>query len=130
MVALTLKKKERISRRSLIEKLFTGGCSRSMSIFPLRAVYTFVDKVEDDVAVQILVSVSKRHFKRAVKRNRVKRQIRESFRLNKAILYDAQHEHEDKTLAIAFIWLADKLYSSEEIESRMVALLHKINEKS
>lgn len=101
-----------------------------MSIFPLRAVYTFVDRDDEDVAVQILVSVSKRHFKRAVKRNRVKRQIRESFRLNKIILSDAMHGHEDKTLEIAFIWLADKLYSSEEIESRMVALLHRINEKS
>lgn len=130
MVALTLKKKERISRRSLIEKLFTGGCSCSMSIFPLRAVYTFVDRDDEGVAVQILVSVSKRHFKRAVKRNRVKRQIRESFRLNKTILSDVVSGHEGKTLEIAFIWLADKLYSSEEIEIRMVALLHRINEKS
>lgn len=129
-MALTLHKNERIKSRTLIEKLFTGGESRSMSVFPLRAVYTYVDKEEHGVEVQMLASVSKRHFKRAVKRNRVKRQIRDSFRRNKAILAETVNNHQDKTLAIAFIWLADKLYSSAEIESRMEAILHRIDEKT
>lgn len=64
----------------MIEKMFAGG-SRSFSVFPLRVVYLPVEELE--APVSILVSVSKRRFKRAVKRNRVKRQIREAYRMNK-----------------------------------------------
>ena len=47
-----------------------------MSAFPIRVVYRLVDQQPDMAQVQMLVSVPKKHFKRAVKRNRVKRQIR------------------------------------------------------
>lgn len=63
--------------------MFAGG-SRSFSIFPLRVVWLPVEEL--DVQASILISVSKRRFKRAVKRNRIKRQIREAYRLNKQIL--------------------------------------------
>ena len=71
----TLRKSERLDRKKVIEKMFAGG-SRSFSVFPLRVVYLPVEELE--APVSILVSVSKRRFKRAVKRNRVKRQIREA----------------------------------------------------
>ena len=70
-----LRKPERLSRKKIIEKMFAGG-SRSFSIFPLRVVWLPVEEL--DVSASLLVSVSKRRFKRAVKRNRVKRQIREA----------------------------------------------------
>lgn len=76
----TLRKSERLDRKKVIEKMFAGG-SRSFSVFPLRVVYLPVEELE--APVSILVSVSKRRFKRAVKRNRVKRQIREAYRMNK-----------------------------------------------
>lgn len=63
--------------------MFAGG-SRSFSIFPLRVIWLPVEEL--DVQASILISVSKRRFKRAVKRNRIKRQIREAYRLNKQIL--------------------------------------------
>lgn len=63
--------------------MFAGG-SRSFSIFPLRVVWLPAEEL--DVQASILISVSKRRFKRAVKRNRIKRQIREAYRLNKQIL--------------------------------------------
>ena len=71
----TLRKSERLDKKKVIEKMFAGG-SRSFSVFPLRVVYLPVEELE--APVSILVSVSKRRFKRAVKRNRVKRQIREA----------------------------------------------------
>ena len=58
--------------------MFEGGVSKSFSIFPIRVVYMPVEQGE--VPASILISVSKRRFKRAVKRNRVKRQIREAYR--------------------------------------------------
>ena len=68
----TLRKPERLNRKKIIEKMFAGG-SRSFSVFPLRVVYLSVEELE--APASILVSVSKRRFKRAVKRNRVTRQI-------------------------------------------------------
>lgn len=73
----TLHKTERLDKKKVIDKMFSGG-ARSFSVFPLRVVYLSVEELE--APVSILVSVSKRRFKRAVKRNRVKRQIREAYR--------------------------------------------------
>ena len=85
--------------------MFAGG-SRSFSVFPLRVVYLPVEELEADAS--ILISVSKRRFKRAVKRNRVKRQIREAYRVNKHELLNALAEKKCR-LVIAFIYLSDQL---------------------
>ena len=79
-----------------------------MSAFPIRVVYRLVDQQPDMAQVQMLVSVPKKHFKRAVKRNRVKRQIREAYRQHKQILWQKVLEG-DKALLLSFIWLDDNL---------------------
>lgn len=120
-----LRKPERLSRKKIIEKLFAGG-SRSFSIFPLRVVWLPVEEL--DVQASLLVSVSKRRFKRAVKRNRVKRQIREAYRLNKQPLLEALAE-KDLRLALAFIYLSDELTDSAVIAEKMKITLARIVEK-
>ena len=107
----TLHKSERLDKKKVIDKMFSGG-ARSFSVFPLRVVYLPVEELE--APVSILVSVSKRRFKRAVKRNRVKRQIRQD---------------EGRQLAVAFIYLSDRLVDSLEIEERMKVALARITEK-
>ena len=81
---------------------------------------------EGEDPVQMLVSVSKKHFKRAVKRNRVKRQIREAYRHHKQIL--VENVPQDTSLAIAFIWLADELFDSQQVERSVKRLLRKVAE--
>ena len=120
-----LRKPERLSRKKIIEKLFAGG-SRSFSIFPLRVVWLPVEEL--NVQASLLVSVSKRRFKRAVKRNRVKRQIREAYRLNKQPLLEALAE-KDLRLALAFIYLSDELVDSTVIAEKMKIALARIVEK-
>ena len=122
----TLSKRERIVSRKLIEQLFSKGSSRSTSAFPLRIVFMEKGREEGEAAVQILVSVSKRHFKCAVKCNRVKRQIREAYRHHKHLL--AGRVPEDKSLAIAFIWQADELFDSQQVKSSVKRLLVKVAE--
>lgn len=119
----TFRKHERLNRKKVLEKMFAGG-ARSYSFFPLRMVYIFAPELEG-AQVSVLVSVSKRHFKRAVKRNRVKRQIREAYRLNKHLLLDALPEG-CPPLALAFIYLSDDLCDAELIEQRMKAALARV----
>ena len=121
----TLHKVERLDKKKIIEKMFAGG-SRSFSVFPLRVVYLPVEELEADAS--ILISVSKRRFKRAVKRNRVKRQIREAYRVNKHELLNALAEKKCR-LAIAFIYLSDQLKESSVIEERVKTALARIVEK-
>lgn len=120
-----MRKPERLNKKKIIEKMFAGG-SRSFSIFPLRVVWLPVEEL--DVQASILISVSKRRFKRAVKRNRIKRQIREAYRLNKQILL-APLTEKNRRLAIAFIYLADELMNSALVEERIKAALTRIVEK-
>lgn len=123
----TLCKAERQHRRSIIGRLFEGG-SKSVSVFPLRVVYMPVGRDEADVPVSILVSVPKRHFKRAVKRNRVKRQVREAYRLHKQILWEALAD-KPYGMVLAFIWLDKELHTTEEVRNKVKNLLGRIAEK-
>ena len=122
----TLCKAERLHSKIVIEKMFAGGFSRSFSVFPLRAVYMSVEQQE--VPVSILISVPKKRFKRAVKRNRVKRQIREAYRKNKGPLCQVLQEKR-LGLTISFIYLSDELCRTEEIEEKVKVLLARIAER-
>ena len=121
----TLHKTERLDKKKVIDKMFSGG-ARSFSVFPLRVVYLPVEELE--APVSILVSVSKRRFKRAVKRSRVKRQIREAYRKNKSLLVDELQRREQR-LAVAFIYLSDELIATSELEEKMKIALARISEK-
>ena len=118
----TFRKPERLNRKKVLERMFAGG-ARSYSFFPLRVVYVPAQELE--VPVSVLVSVSKRRFKRAVKRNRVKRQVREAYRLNKHLLLDVLPPG-CPPLAVAFIYLANELCDSALITRRMQAALARV----
>ena len=120
-------KRERIVSRKLIEQLFSKGSSFSVSAFPLRIVVLETERVADDIPVQVLISVSKRHFKHAVDRNRVKRQVREAYRHHKQIL--TEKVQQEQTFAIAFIWLADELLESATVVKSVKKLLGKAAER-
>lgn len=123
----TFPKSERMVSRRLMESLFGGRSSHSVVTFPLRIVYTTRERSPQDSPIQILVSVSKKHFKHAVDRNRVKRQIREAYRRNRQVI--AESLPEDRQLLMACVWLSDGHCPSAEIESKMVSLLRRVGEK-
>ena len=83
----TLSKEERLSWKRHIDRLFTEG--RSFVAFPLRVVYLLSDEEGMPVRASFLVSVPKKRFKRAVKRNRIKRQVREAYRMHKYDLWES-----------------------------------------
>lgn len=119
-------KEEHLCRRTLIDQLFGGG-AQVLKAWPLRMVYLLVDKKDGGEAdLQVLLSVSKRHFKRAVKRNRVKRQLREAIRHHKQDLEARIAQLEGKQLLVAFAWQANWLLDSDKIESKVEKLMRQL----
>lgn len=113
----TLSKAERLCSQKAIEALFQGG-QKSLAAYPIRVVFM---PTEQPVS-QILISVSKRHFKQAVKRNLIKRQIREAYREHKHLLSPDSHQN------IAFLWLSDDLYPTQVVSEKVKNLLTRIQE--
>ncbi len=126
MATHTLCKQERLCGQRLTEQLFDRKESRSVALFPVRAVWREIERREGEPPVRLLVSVSKRHFKRAVKRNRVKRQLREAYRLNKQVLTSVVEQRPERALAVGVVWLADALFPTAVVEAKMVGLLNRI----
>lgn len=122
----TLPKRERLNSRKVIEELFTGG-GRSLPLFPLRIVYMPLENDSFPTA-SILIIVPKRRFKRAVNRNRVKRQIREAYRKNKDILLNPL-EASGRKMVFALIWIDNKLRDSAEVEDKVKKLLQLVSER-
>lgn len=125
-----LTKAERLSSKAVIERLFSGG-NGSMAMFPLRTVWMLSERSQDDAdvpLVRMLVSIPKKRLHHAVDRNRMKRQVREAFRLNKEILWKAL-EGTDKRVDIAFIGITDQLMSSRAVHKSVVKSLVRISEK-
>lgn len=122
----TLSKEERLSWKRHIDRLFTEG--RSFVAFPLRVVYLLSDEEGMPVRVSFLVSVPKKRFKRAVKRNRIKRQVREAYRMHKYDLWESL-EAKDKRMLIAFLYVDNELHSSVTMEKAMTKAIRILREK-
>lgn len=116
-----LKKNERLNSKKSISRLFENG--RYFSGDCLRAVC--ISQREEDSGVQVLFSVSKKHFKNAVKRNLLKRRIREAYRLHKQSLTSAV-EAKKCIMLIGFLYITSTVKTYHEIENDMTALLKKL----
>ena len=107
-----LPKYERICKENDIQALFDKG--EGFSVYPFRVVFLFRHDESRPVTVRLLVSVSKKRFHHAFKRNRVKRLIRESWRRNKASLYEIC-EKDNISLDVALVYTATVIHSYEEV---------------
>lgn len=116
-------KKEHLCGEIRIGKLFVEGTA--FIVYPLRVVYRISD--ETDVPVRVMVAAPKKRFKSAVKRNRLKRLMRESYRLNKSILIDKCIE-KNINIQIAFNYVADVELDFKTIQAKMRSALTKISE--
>ena len=127
----SLPQAERINSKKQIDRLFRGGGAKAMTAAPLRVVYMAEERSEDcrEPMAQMMVSVPKRFFKRAVKRNRIKRQVREAYRLGKHLLAETLARRGDITVSMCFIWTTDQLLPSAEVAARMTKLLGRMGEK-
>lgn len=116
----TLSKQERLNSEKAISKLFLEG--QSFVKYPLRVVYK--EQSDECEVNRILISVPKKRFKRAVKRNRIKRLIREAYRQNKEIIISAIGEC--KKFDIAFVYVDSNLPNYNQIQQSVKISLTRI----
>jgi len=113
----TFGKAEKLKSRKQIERLFVEG--NSLKEFPLRI--RFLKLSESVIPVKAAFSVPKRNFKLAVKRIRIKRLLRESYRKNKHCLFE-----ELKGEYIVMFLYTDRVeWKQEDLDKKMISLLNK-----
>jgi ribonuclease P protein component len=114
MIKPTFKKSERLCHVKAIDGLFNRNNpeNKSFLVYPLKAVYLKRQGTENTLP-QILISVPKRRFKRAVDRNLLKRRIREAYRSNKEFLPDIPPKD------IGFVYVANEILEFTQIERAM-----------
>lgn len=120
-MGLTFGKKEKLKSRKRITQLFEEGLT--VSKFPVKVFYL---PVEDAQHTQVTFAVPKRNFKSAVIRNRIKRQLRESYRLQKETLATDKNTR----FAILFLYLSKDKPVSKTLMSAMAVLLQKVSKES
>ncbi|XMO87955.1 ribonuclease P protein component [Algibacter sp. AS12] len=114
--------KEKLKSKKLIDQLFTEG--KSVSAYPLRLVYLGT-ALDNNLIAKTGVSVSKRNFKTAVDRNRIKRLLREAYRLNKSIFFNnltTQH-------AFMILYIGKDKPTLDLVENKMKILFEKFTNK-
>lgn len=120
MVEHGLKKRERLNKDLEISPLFSKG--KRLFAYPILLFYQQTDCAGE---VAILCSVAKKRFHHAVDRNRVKRLIRESFRLNRPQL-DTVLKEKKIGVNLAFVMAHDRLPDFESMNGAIGKLLHDV----
>lgn len=114
-------KQERICKRDDFQTILTNG--KSVYSYPFRCVYLWEES--SSFSVKIAVSVSKKRFKHAVDRNKIKRLIRESYRLNKHILYQ-HYVDSNKSLNMLIVYTDTKIFPFSFVQKKMISLINKV----
>lgn len=126
MIRHTLPKTQRLRSYQTIRQLYQSGATGF--IYPFRYSY-LTEPTEADKGTQpraeIMVAISKKKIPLAIHRNRRRRQIKEAYRRNKHIVFDALHNHK---LRLSFIitYIGDETVTWQVLEKKIVLLLHDI----
>jgi len=110
----------RLKSKIIIDKIFTEG--KTIFVFPVKMAYMWISTGQPDASYIYTVTVSKRNFKRAVDRNRIKRQMRESVRLNVDNISPKQNE----ILAMLFIYVIKEKQPYQLIDKAISKILMRI----
>lgn len=121
MKALGFPKAEHLCLQRDVDALFSHP-DGSTTVWPVRCLWKQVSSGH----TQVLLSVAKRHLHHAVDRNRAKRQLREAYRLQKAVV---SSKNGCPALHIALIWMADSPKDTAKIHKAVGQILHRIQQQ-
>jgi ribonuclease P protein component len=116
-------KEERLCNVKLIDKLYHSGSS--FLIYPFRILWIAADN--DSISpVQILISVPKKRFKRAVDRNLLKRRIREIYRTNKSDdLYPFLNQRSEKII-LGINYIGNEIFEYPSLEKKLISAIQRL----
>ena len=114
-------RKEKLKSRKQIDELFLQG--KSFSVYPLRVTYRFAPSETPNV--QVGVTAGKKYFKRAVDRNRMKRLMREGYRLQKTDLTELLKQKQ-QSAALFFMYTGKTLSNFPVIKETMSKCLERL----
>lgn len=117
-----IKKEERLSEKKIIEKLFERGCDFYVS--PFKILWVHAD-FESKYPAKVMIAVSGRNFRKAVDRNRIKRLMREAYRKNKYILYEALQNSSEK-YAFMLLYTGKIIIPLRDMESKIILILQRL----
>lgn len=115
-------KSERLSNQTKIQELFSTG--DHFNAYPLKVIYLKYQQELPPLPNQMLVTVPKRNFRRAVDRNKLKRRVREAYRLNKHLILSPK---EDCYLLIGYIYIGKEIDDYQVIEKKLKQSLLRLN---
>ena len=115
-------KAERLKSRKQIDRLFADG--KAFSVFPVRTIYQFAPA--ENGSLQVGVTASKKHFKKAVDRNRIKRLLREAYRLQKEELF-LQVKASQNSCVLFFIYTDKTIADFETVKTAMAKSLQRLS---
>lgn len=121
----TLSKAERLTRKKLIGEVHEKG--ESIKTPAIVMVYRFTD-LPEPVPAQALFTVSKRIFKKAHDRNRVKRLLREAYRKQKHLLYPVLI-NQQRQVAIFFIFTGRQMPNYAYVHGRILEVLRRFRQQ-
>ncbi|MBS1501127.1 MAG: ribonuclease P protein component [Bacteroidetes bacterium] len=123
----TFTKEERLCNKKLIDELFHKGSS--FLCYPFKVSWLVVDEAQQFPA-QVLFSVSKKRYKRAVDRNLIKRRLREAYRLHKQQkLYTCLNENQKK-IVFSIGYIGKEIAEYGLIEKKMLKLLAELSKQA
>lgn len=115
----TLGRQDRLKSRKKIELLFKDG--KVMNLYPFRVSYLLTE----EKGLQIGVGAGKRHFKKAVHRNKIKRLLREAWRLQKNEVLEKANEQQ-KGLAVFIVYIGKEMPSFSEISTLVKQVIDRL----
>lgn len=125
----TYQKGDKLKSRKQTQFLFSNGTA--ISIHPIRLLYTYETNLNQsfpEVQIQAGVGAPSRHFRKAVHRNKVKRLLREGYRLEKPDFIKSLHLTNAR-LNLFFLYVDVTVQSQQQIQATIKLLLHKLVER-